>query len=117
MLLVPMSSFSGGRPCSEAQVLTGQNCGFPSHLKLSGHDMHTDCLRLLLSLFLVGVICPVMQEHFILALYCGYINKLTCISELPEDAMLKIKRPVNVLTNRSLHENLMHSGCHEIAAS
>ena len=85
--------------------------------------MHTDCLRLLLSLFLVGVIYPVTQEHFILAhlkckaLYCGYINKLTCISELPEDAMLKIKRPVNVLTNRSLHENLMHSGCREKAAS
>ena len=77
MLFVPMSSFSGGRLCSEAYVLTEQNCGFPSNLKLRGHDMRTDCLRLLLSLFLVGVICPLMQEHFILALlkckalYCG----------------------------------------------
>ena len=72
-----MSSFSGGRLCAGAQALTEQNCGFPSHLKVRGHDVHTDCLRLLLSLFLVSVICPLMQEHFILALlkckalYCG----------------------------------------------
>ena len=39
------------------------------------------------------------------------------ISDVPEDAMLKIKRPVGVLANRSLHQNLMHSGCCEIAAS
>ena len=46
-------------------------------------DMHTDFLRLL---FLVGVICPPMQEHSL------QLKKL--ISQAPEDAMLKIRRPV-----------------------
>ena len=45
--------------------------------------MHTDFLRLL---FLVGVICPPMQEHSL------QLKKL--ISQAPEDAMLKITRPV-----------------------
>ena len=45
--------------------------------------MHIDFLRLL---FLVGVICPLMQEHSL------RLKKL--ISQTPEDAMLKIRRPV-----------------------
>ena len=39
--------------------------GIVYHLKVRGHDMHTNCLRLLLSLFLVSVICPLMQEQFL----------------------------------------------------
>ena len=54
---------------------------FASYLR--GRDMHIDFLRLL---FLVGVICPLMQEHSL------RLKKL--ISQAPEDAMLKIKRPV-----------------------
>ena len=62
--------------CWSVKALTEQNCGFPSHLKLRGHDMYTDCLRLLLSLFLVSVICLLMQEHFILALLkCIFVAK------------------------------------------
>ena len=45
--------------------------------------MHIDFLRLL---FLVGVICPLMQEHSL------RLKKL--ISQVPEDAMFKIRRPV-----------------------
>ena len=88
--------------------------------------MHIDFLRLL---FLVGVICPLMQENSL------RLKKL--ISQAPEDAMLKIRRPVykrlfksnrvlradqekrcksnlsavSVLANRSLHQDLMHSRC------
>ena len=50
---------------------------------LRGHDMHIDFLRLL---FLVGVICPLMQEHSL------RLKKL--ISQVPEDAIFKIRRPV-----------------------
>ena len=45
--------------------------------------MHIDFLRLL---FLVGVICPLMQEHSL------RLKKL--ISQAPEDAMFKIRRLV-----------------------
>ena len=45
--------------------------------------MHIDFLRLL---FLVGVICPLMQEHSL------RLKKL--ISQALEDAKLKIRRPV-----------------------
>ena len=51
---------------------------------LRGHDTHIDFLRLL---FLVGVIYPLMKEHSL------RLKKLI-ISQAPEDAMLKIKRPV-----------------------
>ena len=44
--------------------------------------MHIDFLRLL---FLVGVICRLMQEHS--------LRLKECISQVPEDAMLKIRRP------------------------
>ena len=50
---------------------------------LRDHDMHIDFLRLL---FLVGVICPLMQEHSL------RLKKL--ISQVPEAAMFKIRRPV-----------------------
>ena len=94
---------------------------------LRGCDMHIDVLWLL---FLVGVICPLMQERSL------WLKKL--ISQEPEDAMFKIRRPVykrlfksnhmlhadqkkrcksnlssvSVLTNGSLHQDLMHSRCH-----
>ena len=45
--------------------------------------MHIDFLQLL---FLVSMICPLMQEHSL------PLKKL--ISQAPEDAMLKIRRPV-----------------------
>ena len=45
--------------------------------------MHIDFLWLL---FLVGMTCPLMQEHSL------RLKKL--ISQAPEDAMLKIGRPV-----------------------
>ena len=45
--------------------------------------MDIDFLRLL---FLVGVICPLMQEHSL------RLKKL--ISQALEDAMLKIRRPI-----------------------
>ena len=46
-------------------------------------DTHIDFLWLL---FLVSVICPLIQEHLL------PVKKL--ISQAPEDAMLKIRRPV-----------------------
>ena len=45
--------------------------------------MHIDFLRLL---FLVGMICPLMQEHSL------RLKKL--ISQAPEHSMLKIRRPL-----------------------
>ena len=94
---------------------------------LSGCDTHIDFLRLF---FLIGVICPLMQEHSL------PLKKL--ISQAPEDAMFKIRRPVykrlfksnhmllasqekqcksnlstvSVLTKRSLLQDLMQSWCH-----
>ena len=79
--------------------------------------MHIDFLRLL---FLVGVICPLMQEHSL------RLKKL--ISQALEDAKLKIRRPIykrlfksnrvlradqkSVLNQTcSLHQDLMHRGC------
>ena len=38
---------------------------FAGSFILRGHDAHIDFLRLL---FLVGMICPLMQEHFLLPL-------------------------------------------------
>ena len=95
---------------------------------LSGCDTHIDFLRLF---FLVRVICPLMQEHSL------WLKKL--ISQAPEDAMFKIRRPVfkrlfksnymlramqpkkqcksnlstvSVLAKRSLLQGLMHSWFH-----
>ena len=55
---------------------------FAAYFILRGCDMHIDFLRLL---FLVGVICGLMQEHS--------LRLKECISQVPEDAMLKIRRP------------------------
>ena len=62
------------------------------------------------------MICPMMQEHSLLL-------KSSVVSQVPEDAILKIRRSkkrcklnlstVSVLANRSLHQDLMHSGCRE----
>ena len=98
---------------------------FAAYFFLRGRDTHIDFLRLL---FLVGVTCPLMQEHSL------RLKKL--ISQAPEDVMLKIGRPVykrlfksnrmlhanqksnvnqmltaSVLAKRSLHQELMHSRC------
>ena len=56
---------------------------FAAYFILRGLDTHIDFLRLL---FLVGVICPLMQEHSL------RLKKL--ISQASEDSMLKIRRPV-----------------------
>ena len=88
-------------------------------------DTHFDFLRLL---FLVSVICPLIQEHLL------PVKKL--ISQAPEDAMLKIRRPVynrlfklnrvrcksnlstvSVLASRSLNQDLMLSECRGTTAS
>ena len=60
-----------------------RKCYFCRLFILRGRDMHIDFPRLL---FLVGKICPLMQEHSL------RLKKL--ISQGPEDAMLKIRRPV-----------------------
>ena len=69
--------------CSGGFSFKWENVIFAAYFILRGRDMHIDFLRLL---FLVGVICPLMQEHSL------RLKKL--ISQAPEDAMLKIKRPV-----------------------
>ena len=56
---------------------------FAAYFILRVRDTHIGFLRLL---FLVSVICPLIQEHLL------PVKKL--ISQAPEDAMLKIRRPV-----------------------
>ena len=53
---------------------------FAAYFILRGRDTYIDFQRLL---FLVGVICPLMQEHSL------QLKKL--ISQAPEDALLKIE--------------------------
>ena len=67
--------------CSGGFSFKWENVIFASYLR--GRDMHIDFLRLL---FLVGVICPLMQEHSL------RLKKL--ISQALEDAKLKIRRPI-----------------------
>ena len=55
---------------------------FAAYFILRGCDLRIDFLRVL---FLVGVICHLMQEHS--------LRLKECISQVPEDAMLKIGRP------------------------
>ena len=55
---------------------------FATYFILRGCDTHIDFLRLL---FLVGVICHLMQEHS--------LRLKEYISQVPEDAVLKIRRP------------------------
>ena len=74
-----MSFFcSGGFSCNWEDVI------FAAYFILRGRDTHIDFLRLL---FLIGVICPLMQQHSL------RLKKLN-ISQASEDAMLKIRRPV-----------------------
>ena len=69
--------------CSGGFSFKWENVIFAACFILRGRDMHIDFLRLL---FLVGMICPLMQEHSL------RLKKL--ISQAPEDAMLKIRRPL-----------------------
>ena len=65
---------------------------FAAYFFLRGRDTHIDFLRLL---FLVGLTCPLTQEHSL------WLKKL--ISQAPEDAMLKIGRPVYKRLFKSNH--------------
>ena len=64
---------------------------FAACFKLRGHDTHINFLRLL---FLMGMICPLMQEHFL---------KLTSFETLSSSLRLnKGFRLLNFLQNPSL---------------
>ena len=64
---------------------------FAASFKLRGHAMHINFLRLL---FLMGMICPLMQEHFL---------KLTSFETLSSSLRLnKGFRLLNFLQNPSL---------------
>ena len=107
---------------------------FAAYFILRVRDTHIDFLRLL---FLVSVICPLIQEHL--------LPLKKPISQAPEYAMLKIRRPVYkplfklnrvlradqkrrcksnlprvgvlAVAHRSLHQDLMLSGCRGTTAS
>ena len=64
MLLVAIV-FSGGYIIFWVLLFEWVNVNFAGCFILRGHDAHIDFLRLL---FLVGMICPLMQEHFLLPL-------------------------------------------------
>ena len=81
-----------GRIWSEGFSFTWENVTFAACFILSGCDTHIDFLRLF---FLVGVICPLMQEC------SSRLKKL--ISQAPEDAMFKIRRPVYKRLFKSNH--------------
>ena len=81
-----------GRLCSGGFSFSWENVIFVAYFILRGCDLHIDFLRLL---FLVGVICRLMQEHS--------LRLKECISQVPEDAMLKIGRP--------LYQRLFISNC------
>ena len=72
-----------GRICSGGFIFNWENVTFAAYFILSGCDTHIDFLQLF---FLVGVICPLMQEHSL------WLKQL--ISQSPEDAMFKIRRTV-----------------------
>ena len=83
MLLFFQWVFSvAGRLCSGGCSFSWEKVIFAAYFILRGCNMHIDFLRLL---FLVGVICLLMQEHS--------LRLKDCISQVPEDAMLKIRRP------------------------
>ena len=71
-----------GRSCSGGFSFSWENVIFATYFILRGCDLHIDFLRLL---FLVGVICRLMQEHS--------LRLKECISRVPEDTMFKIRRP------------------------
>ena len=62
MLLVPKIVFSGGYVIFWVLFFEWANVNFAACFILRGHDTHIDFLRIL---FLVGMICPLMQEHFL----------------------------------------------------
>ena len=62
MLLVPKINFSGGYIIFWVPLFQWVNVNFAACFILRGLDTHIDFLRLL---FLVGMICPLMQEHFL----------------------------------------------------
>ena len=62
MLLVPKIVFSGGYIIFWVLLFEWVNVNFAACFILRGHDTHIDFLRLL---FLIGMICPLMQEHFL----------------------------------------------------
>ena len=83
MLLFFQWVFSlAGRLCSGGFSFSWENGIFATYFILRGCDLHIDFLRLM---FLVGVICRLMQEHS--------LRLKECISQVPEDTMLKIGRP------------------------
>ena len=81
-----------GRLCSGGFSFSWENVIFAAYFILRGCVLHIDFLRLL---FLVGVICRLMQEHS--------LRLKECISQVPEDAMLKIGRP--------FYQRLFKSNC------
>ena len=62
MLLVPKIVFSGGYIMFWVLLFECVNVNFAACFILRGHDTRIDFLRLL---FLFGMICPLMQEHFL----------------------------------------------------
>ena len=83
MLLFFQWVFSlAGRLCSGVFSFSWEKVIFAAYFILRGCDLHIDFLRLM---FLVGVICRLMQEHS--------LQLKECISQVPEDTMLKIGRP------------------------
>ena len=63
MLLVPMIFFPlTDRLCSGGKHFDWASVTFASYYMLRGRDTHITFLRLL---FMVGMICPLMEEHFI----------------------------------------------------
>ena len=68
-----------GRLCSGGFSFISENVIFAAYFILRVRDTHIVFLRLL---FLVGVICPLMQEHS--------LRLIKLNSQVPEDAMLKI---------------------------
>ena len=83
MLLFFQWIFSlAGKLCSGGFSFSWENVIFATYFILRGCDTHIDFLQLL---FLVGVICRLMQEDS--------FRLKECISQVPEDAMLNIRRP------------------------
>ena len=71
-----------GRLCSGGKRFDWANVIFVAYFILRGRDMHINFLRLL---FMVDMICPLMQEHFLRPLskskahQCGEIRVLGCL--------------------------------------
>ena len=64
--LFQLCFFLTGRLCSGGKRFDWSNVIFAAYFKLRGHDTQIDFLR---SLFLVGMICPLMQENFFFDLF------------------------------------------------